>query len=160
MKKTMSTIDGELFVGIVLFLASLLGIASLLRLPSVGSGIETPIFIPFVFLLSLAMLSLLLVIQRWVQGARPVRSGILAQIWKSEKFRQVALIVIAIAIYIYALIPLIGFYMGSLLFLFGTATFFGGHINVSKVFKSAATAVGTVLSLYLIFAVMFKLPFR
>jgi hypothetical protein len=157
MKKMMTMKDAETLAGVIIFFVCLVGIFNVAGLLVQKGGLDSAGFMPLIFLASAAFLSLLLVIPRWLQKGRPIRLGVWGQIRKNEKFWQVLLAIGSVAFYIYVLTPLVGFYVGSLLFLFGTITFYGTR---TKIWKSIIIAGITVGTLYMIFTVMFKVPIR
>jgi hypothetical protein len=157
----MASLDRDLRVGLFVFFLGLAVSWLSFTLPMRGEFIESPGIFPGLMGLLLILFSAILIVKstmkggrvHWVQWGRSVKPFL-----ASPEHRPVILGILLPAVYIFAGIPVIGFYPATALFL--TVMFYWFVQRWRRWFLFLPIAVALTGLLYLIFNILFQLQIR
>jgi hypothetical protein len=157
----MALMDRNLRVGCFTLVFGLYVCWASFRLPMRGEFIESPGIFPGLMGLLLILFAVILIVRSMLKGGRvrPVQWGrSVIPFLASPDHRPVILGIILPAVYIFAAIPLTGFYPATVLFL--ALMFYLFVQKWRRWFLFLAIAVALTGLLYLIFNVLFQLQIR
>lgn len=154
----MAALDRDVRVGCVTLVFGLYICWASFTMPSRGGFVESPGIFPGLMGVLLILFAVILIARSWRKGGRlrpTLIFGSAVSIVKSPEHRPVLMGIILPAIYVFAAIPLIGFYLSSALFM--TIMFYLFVKRWRRWFLFLPIALGITGILYLTFNKLFQL---